>query len=787
MSGSISNTANLTIGSKDDQADDFINASLDEVRIYMRSFAQDEIQILYNSNLSRADQGTWYLYVNQTNLAGGTYTYQASATNTSSQMSTAGPRSVTINAPPIQANIIKGPYLQQVTSDSIVVMWETDVAAGSRVDFGGTFVEDATPATIHEMQLTGLVADTVYSYTVTSGTTTSPMSIFSTAPDALRSFRFVAYGDTRTQYTEHAAVVQAIINSAPEFVIHVGDLVTDGRTYDLWETEFFDPAYSLMINTPMLPVLGNHEYDAAWYYNLFSLPSNEQWYAFTYGNVRLIGLNTCASYAPESEQYTWLVGELGSQEYANATWHVVYFHHPPYTAVSSHGDDANVKLYLVPLFEQNGVDIVFNGHSHAYERYFNNGIYYIVTGGGGAPLASLVTDTQEPIRQVGTEAYHHCIIDVDVPNQSLTMSARYNDGQAFDTIAITKTAKASSPSPADGAEDVAVDTVLSWKAGIGAVSHDVYFGTNAGALPLVSVAQSTATYGPETMDYGVTYYWRIDEVGLGGTVTGDVWGFTTRPFSVDDVANRDIAVEGTVTGTYTATQASDNTYETITEIKSGSGKNVRSSLTHKWTVNVTGGNTVTFFVEAYHTPNSEGDDFVFAYSTDNVTFTDMLTVINTADDGAYQTYALPSSISGTVYIRVQDTNRTKGNNSLDTVYVDHMFIRSSMSSPPPAKIYVQDIAMSSQKTGPNYSALATVWIKDEAGAAVAGATVSGSWSGLVGGTSPGVTGSDGKVTLQSPKTKSSGTFIFTVTEVSAAGYTYDPEQNIETSDSITVP
>jgi predicted phosphodiesterase len=788
VSGSISNDANLTVGSKDTQADDFINATLDEVRIYRRSFAQDEIQILYNSNLSKADQNTWYLYVNPSNLTGGTYTYQASATNTSSQTSTAGPRSVTMDAPPVVAVIIKGPYLQQVTSDSIVIMWETDVAADSRVDFGGTFVEDGTPVTIHEVQLTGLAADTVYSYTVTSGATTSPISTFGTTPDVSRSFRFVAYGDTRSQPAEHASVIAAIIDSAPEIVIHTGDLVTDGTNYSLWEAEFFSPAYDLMINTPLLAVLGNHENNAAWFYDLFSLPDNEQWFAFTYGNIRFIGLNTCVSYSPGSTQYASLVGELGSPEYANATWHVVYFHHPPYSATSSHGDDANVKQYLVPLFEQNGVDIVFNGHSHAYERYFNNGIYYIVTGGGGAPLASLVTDTQEPIRQYGQSVYHHCTIDVDVPGQSLTVSARYNNGTAFDTITITKTNKATNPNPSDGAIGVSLDADLSWKAGAGGISHDVYFGTNpAPGAGEFKGSQTVATFDPGAMDYGSTYYWRIDEFDGSTTHTGDVWSFTTRPSSVDDVANADIAVEGTITGDYTETQASGGPYEAITEITSGGGKNVRSSLTHKWTFSVTGANTVTFHLEAYHTPNGEGDDFVLAYSTDNVTYTDMLTVTKTTDDNTYQMYTLPSSISGTVYIRVQDADQTRSNGSLDTVYVDHMFIRSSMAGSPPTKIYVNDITMSYQKTGPNYSGLATVWIKDNAGADVAGATVSGSWSGGVSGTSTGVTGSDGKVTLQSPRTKNGGTFTFAVTNVAASGYTYDPVLNNETTDSITVP
>ncbi|MEW5807187.1 MAG: S8 family serine peptidase [Acidobacteriota bacterium] len=148
---------------------------------------------------------------------------------------------------------------------------------------------------------------------------------------------------------------------------------------------------------------------------------------------------------------------------------------------------------------------------------------------------------------------------------------------------------------------------------------------------------------------------------------------------IKDYPNQDIPVTGTVTNSYAALGASDNFYESITEIqqpKSGSAKARKSLLEHKWKINVTGGSKVYFRVEAYHTANSEGDDFVFAYSTDNVTYTDMLTVSKTSDDGKLQSYALPSALSGTIYIRVMDKNRTKGYFKTDTISIDEMFIES---------------------------------------------------------------------------------------------------------------
>ncbi|UCG58741.1 MAG: hypothetical protein JSU70_04345, partial [Phycisphaerales bacterium] len=140
----------------------------------------------------------------------------------------------------------------------------------------------------------------------------------------------------------------------------------------------------------------------------------------------------------------------------------------------------------------------------------------------------LVTDNEEPIREYGESVYHHCTIDVDVPGQSLTVSALYNDGVQFDGVTLTKTAQASNPSPADGAEDVPLGTVLSWKAGIDAISHDVYFGT--ADPPTFIQNQLETTYEPGPLEYETTYYWRIDESDGQGTTPGQVWSFTTEPF-----------------------------------------------------------------------------------------------------------------------------------------------------------------------------------------------------------------------------------------------------------------
>jgi L-serine deaminase len=147
--------------------------------------------------------------------------------------------------------------------------------------------------------------------------------------------------------------------------------------------------------------------------------------------------------------------------------------------------------------------------------------------------------------------------------------------------------------------------------------------------------------------------------------------------TIDDVANSDVAVAGTVSGSYADTQSSNDVRESITEIASGGKPSSRYSyLEHKWTFDVSGGASVVFYVEAHKTASTDGDHFVFAYSQDDVTYTDMVTVTKTADDNSCQWYILPNTLSGTVYVRVKDTDQTAGNQSLDTIYIDHMYISS---------------------------------------------------------------------------------------------------------------
>jgi Concanavalin A-like lectin/glucanases superfamily len=92
------------------------------------------------------------------------------------------------------------------------------------------------------------------------------------------------------------------------------------------------------------------------------------------------------------------------------------------------------------------------------------------------------------------------------------------------------------PQPAAGAMDVGVDSTLAWRAGREAVTHDVYFGTDAEALSLAA-STDAASHDPGALNLETTYFWRIDEVNETEAISlweGNVWSFSTQQFLVVD-------------------------------------------------------------------------------------------------------------------------------------------------------------------------------------------------------------------------------------------------------------
>jgi acid phosphatase type 7 len=113
----------------------------------------------------------------------------------------------------------------------------------------------------------------------------------------------------------------------------------------------------------------------------------------------------------------------------------VFLHNPPYTCapLPAHTSDMDVRGILCPLFEQYGVNMVFTGHNHEYERNYANGVYYIVTGGGGAPLHPSLATCSYSIYAKRT--YECC--QLSVSNNVLDFQTIEPDGTVIDSFSLT--------------------------------------------------------------------------------------------------------------------------------------------------------------------------------------------------------------------------------------------------------------------------------------------------------------------------------------------------------------
>lgn len=330
-----------------------------------------------------------------------------------------------------------GPYLQSVTDDSVIVAWQTrkssvgEVVFGESSDYSEGVSEDGGRRW-HNVKLTGLKPYTVYHYRVYNDG--KPMggdlTFRSGAAAGQDSFDFVVYGDTQHHPEIQASVAERALKQDPDFFLHTGDLVNDGRSSDDWH-DFFDLAGPLLARAPLFPTLGNHERRSEYYFDLFYLPGGERWYTFTYAEARFISLRVDeeTGFEEGTAQHDWLKSTLKSNK---LPWVVVFFHRSPYTSEYEGSEEVAIREALTPLFEAYGVDLVLSGHNHNYQRSEADGITYLVTGGGGGNLSSSV----EPDEYLVTYEIAYHLLYIRVEGDTLTVRAMEPDGETIDSFSL---------------------------------------------------------------------------------------------------------------------------------------------------------------------------------------------------------------------------------------------------------------------------------------------------------------------------------------------------------------
>jgi 3',5'-cyclic AMP phosphodiesterase CpdA len=208
-------------------------------------------------------------------------------------------------------------------------------------------------------------------------------------PRAETSIRFAVLGDTGTGERRQYDVAKQLWASHAvfpfEFIILVGDnLYGSERPQDY--ARKFELPYKPVIDAkiPFYASLGNHDDPNQIYYKLFNM-DGKRYYSFKKDKLGTPGVRFFAldSNYMTREQLEWLEKELGS---SGSEWKIPFFHHPLYSSGGRHGSEEDLREQLEPLFLKHGINVVFAGHEHFYERLKpQNGIYYF-TAGGSAKL-----------------------------------------------------------------------------------------------------------------------------------------------------------------------------------------------------------------------------------------------------------------------------------------------------------------------------------------------------------------------------------------------------------------
>jgi len=193
------------------------------------------------------------------------------------------------------------------------------------------------------------------------------------------SVRFLVLGDAGTGDREQYEVANQMIRYGRvfpfTFAIMLGDNIYGSERPQDFDKKFIRP-YKVLLDADVEfhAALGNHDDPNQRYYKPFHLDGN-RYRTFKKGNVRFFVIDS--NYL-DPEQVKWLEKELSE---SGSDWKIAYFHHPLYTT-ARRGPEVELRAVLEPLFVKHGVDVVFTGHEHIYERLQpQKGIYYFTVGG----------------------------------------------------------------------------------------------------------------------------------------------------------------------------------------------------------------------------------------------------------------------------------------------------------------------------------------------------------------------------------------------------------------------
>lgn len=368
-------------------------------------------------------------------------------------------------APELLANFNRGPFLQSATESSIKVVWRTPKPTEGFVVHGPTSAGPWTTnhsamATEHAVLVPGLNPGELRHYRIESRSSdgahaVSALSTFKTAK-ASGDFRLAVIGDSGVGSLAQLRVADLLRAGQPDIVLHTGDIIYPDFHFTRADLRCLSVYGRHMRTTPYYFAIGNHDlYSGPQHFrDTFHFPTNsvfgnEDFYSFDHADlhVAVVLVPYFSQYAPTpgDPQHRWLEQDLAASK---KPWKIIIMHHPMMTSSAHRFDDYNfnrvpdrdeTRDYILPLATRYGVQLVFSGHDHVFERFNpTRGVHAFVTGGGGVYLYGLTSPDAASAQLYIT---HHAIF-VTATNQVMRVRGIDSFQREFDYSIIGREAPA---------------------------------------------------------------------------------------------------------------------------------------------------------------------------------------------------------------------------------------------------------------------------------------------------------------------------------------------------------
>jgi calcineurin-like phosphoesterase family protein len=307
--------------------------------------------------------------------------------------------------------LTRGPVAESVTQRTAVISFRTAAPNHAFVTLQTGARIDAGSGVDHVARLTRLTPGTHYTYTVRTGSGVLARGTFRAAPAGAARFTFAVVGDFGSGNKNETAVASLIESWHSDFVLTVGDNAYPLGSPGLLDRDIFGPYAAIMRESAWFPALGNHDVKANGgrpELDAFHSLGSERWYRFTWGDAAVVVLDSDVSVAPGSPQLRFARSSLALPScFRFAAWH-----HPPWEPPDS-SISPGLRRNIVPLVEKHGVQVVFEGHLHAYARSrLHNGVMYVAVGTGGAELDNDAGNLTIPSARVVQGSYGALRVDV---------------------------------------------------------------------------------------------------------------------------------------------------------------------------------------------------------------------------------------------------------------------------------------------------------------------------------------------------------------------------------------